>query len=212
LKKEKHRRDREFARRKIASQFLTSDSVRGLTKLAARSPFGPVWVSSNLFDERVHPALITVLMTRAVGTDMLGQLVLVDRTCLGVKNAFVMRPMSLAEVEVQVDSISRRGDSLQRCEPQVALSAIYHAIEYARTLGFSPHKDFEESLLGPRPTELLDTPMSTPPRPIYWSGPDDDVTGILQQLTSAVGEGNYQFVSLADQAPFDGFEPDQLPN
>jgi hypothetical protein len=120
--------------------------------------------------------------------------------------------MSLAEVEVQVDSISRRGDSLQRCEPQVALSAIYHAIEYARTLGFSPHKDFEESLLGPRPTELLDTPMSTPPRPIYWSGPDDDVTGILQQLTSAVGEGNYQFVSLADQAPFDGFEPDQLPN
>jgi len=200
LKKEKHRRDRELVRRKIASKVLPSNNVRELIKLAARSPFGPVWVSSNLFDEGTHPALITVLITRAVGTDMLCQVVLVDRTCLGVKNAFVMRPMSIAELEVQVESIGQRGDPLQRCEPLVAQSVVYHALEYARTLGFSPHHDFEESLVGPMPAELIDTPLSHPTRPIYWSGPDDNVPSILQQLAAAVGKGNYDFVSMMDQA------------
>ena len=212
LKREKHRRDRELARRKIASQSPSSQSARSLIKLAAQSTFGPFWVSSNLFDERPHPALITVLITRAVGADLLGQIVLVDRTCLGVKNAFVMRPMSPSEVEVQVKSISQRGDPLQRCEPLVAQSVVYHAIEYARTLGFSPHADFEESLLGPRPAELIDTPLSHPARPIYWSGPSDNVPSILRRLTAAVGKGNYDFVSMADQAPLDSFEPDDFMN
>jgi len=212
LKKAKHRRDRELVRRKIASQSPSSQSARGLIKLAAQSLFGPVWVSSSLFDERAHSALITVLITRAVGADLLGQIMLIDQTCLGVKNAFVMRPMSIAELEVQVKSIGQRGDPLQRCEPLVAQSVVYQALDYARNLGFSPHSDFEESLLGPRPAELLDTPLSHPARPIYWSGPDDNVPSILQRLTAAVGRGNYDFVSMADQAPLDSFEHDDLVN
>ena len=212
LKKEKHRRDRELARRKIASKVLPNHSVRELIRLAVQSPFGPAWVSSSMFDERTHPALITVIITRAVGADLLGQIILVDRTCLGVKNAFVMRPMSIAELEVQVESIGQRGDLLQRCEPLVAQSVVYQALDYARALGFSPHSDFEESLLGPRPAELIDTPLSHPARPIYWSGPDDNVPSILQRLTAAVGKGNYDFVSMADQAPLDSFEHEGLVN
>jgi len=121
--------------------------------------------------------------------------------------------MGIAELEIQVKKlIGQQGDPLQRCEPLVAQSVVYQALDYARALGFSPHSDFEESLMGPRPVDVLDTPMSHPTRPIYWSGPDDNVPSILQRLTVAVGKGNYDFVSMADQAPLDSFEHDDLVN
>jgi len=60
-----------------------------LLRLAASAPFGPCWVSKSLdeADEEAMPSLVTVVVTRRIRGQLLGEVVLVDRTCLGVKNA-----------------------------------------------------------------------------------------------------------------------------
>ena len=72
---------------------------------------------------------------------------------------------------------------------------MFHALDLAHSLGFGAHEDFEIALLEPRPETLLHTPLATPPKPIYISGPDDDVELILRRLEERVGPGNYQFAS-----------------
>jgi hypothetical protein len=66
---------------------------------------------------------------------------------------------------------------------------IFNAIDYAATLGFSPHRDFVAALVGPRPDTLLDTPLARPARPVFVPGPDDDVARIVRVLTAKVGTG-----------------------
>jgi hypothetical protein len=56
---------------------------------------------------------------------------------------------------------------------------IYHAIDYAISLGFAPHRDFVAGLIGERPSALLDTALARPERPLYVPGPDDNAQKIL---------------------------------
>jgi hypothetical protein len=117
----------------------------------------------------------------------------VDRTCLGVKNAFMMAPIRIHEVEDLVEEMSGSGQPLERTEPLVALSVIWNAIDYARALGFEPNADFEPRLI-PRPPELLRTPLAAVTRPHFISGPDDNVDFVVGQLVRAVGVGNFDAV------------------
>jgi hypothetical protein len=77
---------------------------------------------------------------------------------------------------------------MEDCEPLLAQSIVFHAVDYAAKLGFAPNQDFHEPLVGPRPVELLATPWASSERPLYIPGPDDNVARILHQLESAVGE------------------------
>jgi hypothetical protein len=67
-------------------------------------------------------------------------------------------------------------------------------VDYARRLGFKPHRDFVEALYGPRPAQLLPTPWHAEERPIYLAGPRDDAKRVCSRLDAAVGAGNYDFV------------------
>jgi hypothetical protein len=196
-KLEKHKKKREQARA-LARQRdggLPS-SASGLAKLARSGAFGPVWISDALFEDDASPALITVVVTRRLaGGLLLPEVVLVDRTCLGIKNAFVMPPTTEFELGARVAEMSERSDSLRPCEPLLAQSVVFHALDYAASLGFGPQADFEPALFEPRPAVLLDTPLAKPERPNYISGPDDDVPRILRQLAAASGPEGHLFSS-----------------
>jgi hypothetical protein len=198
-KLEKQKKKRDIARKKASGP--PPMGMKAMLQLARSSPFGPVWVGESLDELGEAPELVTVLVSRHIGGGkLLPELVLVDRTCLGVKNAFVMRPMSESELNETVREISEN-DPLRACEPSLAQSVVFHALDYARTLGFNPQRDFEPALFEPRPEPLLDTPFSRPERPMFVSGPDDDVVRVLKQLEASVGAGGYDF-AVADD---DGF-------
>ncbi|MCK6590109.1 MAG: hypothetical protein L6Q76_21270 [Polyangiaceae bacterium] len=124
---------------------------------------------------------------RAPGGALIPAIALVDRTCLGVKNGFVGRPGNTLDLMGYLDTLGRTHGGMEECDLLVAQSVLYHAIDFAHSLGFAPHHDFPEPLFGPRPEELLDTPYARPSRPIYASGPDDDAIKIIRQLRWAVG-------------------------
>ena len=187
----KHKKKREAASLKAreTTRFLFRPTSRELLRLAAGRPLGPAFMSSGWESgDPSLPELVSVIVTRrAPGQVLIGGLVLVDRTCLGVKNAMLLPPQTDLDLEERVALMGEKIGSLRRVEPLQAQSVVYHAIEYARSLGFAPHPDFPEALFGPRPAVLLDTPMARPERPFYVPGPDDDVKEVLARLGAALG-------------------------
>ena len=185
-KAEKHRKKREQVR-KAARKSEWLATTGSLVRLASAAPFGPCWVSSALeTGEEAMPSLITVVVTRNLpGGLLLPHVILVDRTCLGVKNALVAQPMD--EDTVLAVLIRRPEMPMSPCDLLVAQSVVYHAIDYARSLGFEPHRDFHPALIGKRPERLLDTPLAKPERPHFIAGPSDDAGRIMRQLERAIG-------------------------
>lgn len=63
-----------------------------LLRLAQSAPFGPGWISASFdaLDPKELPAIVTAVVTRRVRGLLLAELIVVDRTCLGVKNAMLL--------------------------------------------------------------------------------------------------------------------------
>jgi hypothetical protein len=180
--------------RKREAQFQGASLLR----LAQGAAFGPAWVSAALDepDADEAPALITVVVTRRVRGLLLAEIALVDRTCLGIKNAMLLPLLPEADLIERLAEFAQGAGEFRVCEPLEAQSVVFHALDYARSLGFAPHEDFEIALFEPRPDSLRATPLAKPQQPIYVSGPDDDVGMILDCLDQRVGPDNYRFLAV----------------
>jgi hypothetical protein len=124
---------------------------------------------------------------------------LVDHWCLGVKDAVPPRKMGIAEYQRMVVNSER-----QFSEPFVditleqAQAIVYGAVDYARSLGFEPHKDFNTKAqvhLGLRPDTLLPIEFGKDGQPFFMSGPYDDVDKVIKTLEASVGAGNFHFMT-----------------
>jgi hypothetical protein len=198
-KLEKKRKNRDEAKRKAATLVARQPSdIARLARSAVHEPFGPCFVSRT-WDDIDSPALVSVVMTRGQpGRRVVMVIALVDRTCLGVKDAFVREMPSSRDVPDFVDQVGVPHGGMLQVEPLIAQSVVFHAIDHARSLGFEPHRDFPAAFFGPRPAELATTPWHKPERPIYISGPHDNVFAITRRLTAAVGPEGYQRISERD--------------
>ncbi len=189
---EKHKKKRAAAQKAShASSASNTPASAAIIRLAASRPFGPAFMSMSWREASAAvPALVAVVITRDLGDGCyLPAICLVDRTCLGVKNAFVAVPMSRAKLSGLLDqSRTAAGDELEEVSVLEAHSVLFHAIDYARSLGFSPHRDFPAEVVGQRPLSLLDTPLAHPARPIYVPGPADDIPRITRMLAAAEGQ------------------------
>jgi hypothetical protein len=191
-KQEARRKQREQAR--LQAQAVAQASAARAESAPVRrfeAAFGTCWVSDG-WDDTDEPDLVGVVVTRKLADGrVLPGFALVDRTCLGVKEGFAGKPLPPDEVSTFVARIGLPHGGMVECEPLVAQSIVFHALDYARKLGFAPHADFPAELFEPRPSQLRDTPWCAPERPLYLAGPYDDAHAVLQQLTAAVGEGNF---------------------
>lgn len=191
-KREKQKKKREAV--KVAQRRRPPPPTgKQLIAEASEAEFGPCWVSSAIWDVS-ELALVTVVVTRKLPGDvLLPQIVLVDRTCLGIKDAAVMPVSSKEELWARLGDFSEQ-DPLEPCEPLFAQSVVFNALDYSERLGFSPHRDFEPKLFGPRPESLMDTPLADAPKPMYAPGPDDDFLRIVNRLQASVGEHGYDIL------------------
>src|SRR6185437_6698585 len=205
----KRKKKRENAQRKARPAPLGTSQAE-LVREAALLPQGPAFLSGGWKStDEGAPQLVTAVVTRvAPGGILIPSIALVDRTCLGIKNAFLATPTSRANLDAWLDRIAAAHGSVEEADLLTVQSIVYHAVDYARSLGFEPHRDFPEPLFGPRPDTLLDTPLARPARPVYVRGPEDDPVRILAQLTRAVGEGNFDFV-VGGPPTFDEEEEDE---
>lgn len=204
-KLEKNKKKRSLAQKRAAGP--PPLGLNAMLRAASTAPFGPVFVGESIDTVEPIPGLVTVLVSRQIERGrLLPEVVLIDRTCLGVKNAFLMEPSSEIELLEIVRDLSE-SEPLRACDPAFAQSVVFHALDYARSLGFDPHRDFEPALFEPRPDPLLDTPLARPERPFYEPGTQDDIDSILGRLEASVGVSGFDFAT-ADGGVYRGDELD----
>lgn len=125
---------------------------------------------------------------------------LLDVYCLGVKDA--LKPARLHERELPgiLRSYFGAWDSPPVVAPiELARELVFGAEQYARALGFAPHRDFElaRGHLGSWDGHSA-IRFGRDGVPYYTQGPHDDPGPILRTLDKAVGPGNYHYVVEAD--------------
>jgi hypothetical protein len=196
-KKEKARKRRELLKKQARAETLRRERAGELlVRSAASAPFGPCWLSLGWDDEQ-DAALVSALVTRRLGDGrLLPATALVDRTCLGLKDGFLDEPLLRSELDVLCERLGAAHGGMVECEPITVQSVVFHAIDYARRLGFEPHPDAPLALFGPRPQALLPTPWCAEERPLYVAGAHDDVDAILARLTAVVGPTGFDFVDF----------------
>jgi hypothetical protein len=188
-KLEKKKKQRLAAQREARAS-NAAPTPNAIVRLAADAPFGPAFMSAAWKDaDETNPALLSVIVSKALsdGT-FVASMCLVDRTCLGIKNAYTTSPISRAALEDMATRLREaHPEGVDTVSALEAQSVIFNALDYAASIGFAPHRDFVPALVGPRPDALLETPLARPERPVFMPGPDDDVERIVHVLTSKVG-------------------------
>lgn len=143
------------------------------------------------------PGMAIVTVTRSPGFNrFLVCTYLVDYWCLGVKDASGPRKYNRSEYEritaLYYDSFIGGSEKISLTQAQ---SLVWGSIEYAETLGFKPHHDFEKAKehLGEWDGELK-LEFGKDGKPFYTSGPYDNSASIINTLNKSVGEGNYEYM------------------
>ncbi len=179
---------------------ITARPVGGMA-IAARWPVHEALVSRGWAEVN---ALATVLIARRSpnsGKVAVASL-LVDLACLGVKGAQVRLHKSVAEYQsgLRAHIVSR-----QVMEPisfDLAAKIVLTGLDYAADLGFKPDPVFAQAapLLDGADPNADPTPVHTggpEGKPFFINGPYDNVEKVIDQLTRAVGAGNFNVLISA---------------
>ena len=176
---------------------LAAKPVGGIA-LAAKWPVHEVLLSQGWEQEAV---LITILVARRSPTSnkVAAGLFLVDLACLGVKSAQVKLFAGPAEYQAGLRAHALRIQPLAPADFNLAAKIIATGLEYATNLGFKPDPVFAQAqhLLSGADPAACATPVPTggpEGKPFFVSGPHDDPRRIVNQLTRAVGEGNFHYL------------------
>lgn len=127
---------------------------------------------------------------------------LIDVWCLGVKDALGPRRVDERELPELVRSYFAAYDAPPVAAPiELARELTLGAAEYARQLGFAPHRDFERARdhLGrwSGPTAIT---FGRDGKPMFMQGSRDDAGRVLRTLEERVGRGNFHFMASTGPA------------
>jgi len=121
---------------------------------------------------------------------------LLDVWCLGIKDAMPSRTVDKKIYKEVAESLF----NLFPGKPQEitladAQGIIFSACEYAESLGFKPHRDFEKtrSHIGEW-DRTIRIECGRNGKPFYVNGPYDNPQKIIETLNKSVGEGNFEFI------------------
>ncbi|MBE9227833.1 DNA-binding response regulator [Phormidium sp. LEGE 05292] len=125
---------------------------------------------------------------------------LLDYWCLGLKDTIGPKDFNSSKyLEFVQNSYMNFPQGYQEITLEQAQAIVFGAIDYAKSLGFSPHRDFEQSRthLGEWNGESK-LKFGRAGRPFYISGPYDNFQRVISTLEKSAGVGNFDY--------FGGFE------
>jgi len=144
--------------------------------------------------------IIQVLIARRSSRGEIGAaFMLIDLACLGLKNGATLRLPTLEAFELGIRDRMAENQELVACSPDLVAHIAGAAREYAQKLGFKPHPDALNVLeyLGEVHPETITekVPLGGPDgKPLFMSGPNDNVDRVVRTLEASVGVGNFEMV------------------
>lgn len=168
-------------------------------RMASRWPLASCLMSTNWTD---RGALVQLVLMRRRSSDDSSEpgavgVFLADLGCLGIKNAFA-RYMSMTEHEALLDHLFDTA-SFEQVSPDLALKVLVAARDYASSLGFAPHPDSKAPLMLLHDADPARAGESIPVggpdgKPLFVSGPDDDVPRVVSQLSARLGPDGFDYI------------------
>ena len=129
-------------------------------------------------------------------------LFLVDTYCLGIKDSYLIK-----EFDLEAFREDERQHDYQTISPAKALKLISKSIEYARGIGFEPHRDALTCSLifsdvdATECTEEFE--FGSDGKPLYTNGPRDsrERQVMIMKTLAKLGDGNYHFLLGGPDGP-----------
>lgn len=192
--------ERKKAKRKEKHKQLIKQKNRGLAELladaAAKAPVLDSFISEDAWDEGMGYVIISREL--ADGHIAVANF-LVDRYCLGVKNAFGTLMTKGEYIEGMIGKLESRF-VLIKVAPATARKFVEDAVEYARDLGLPPHPDYTRAKpifgdIDPAESEE-DFEFGHDGKPYFIAGPHDTPERcyqILSVLEQACGRDGFHF-------------------
>jgi hypothetical protein len=182
---------------------------KAILRQAARWPLLGCWVNKDWRDPEKLNQVVVARRDPHTGKVVTG-VVLLDRACLGAKNAFVANFATAAEFRKELLGHIRQVQELIEIELNLAAAIIKAGIDYAAQFGFRPHADYREAaiLLGAADPDAVTEEIAvggSEGKPLYVSGPYDNPEKIMAQLRRKVGPDGFHFVH-AIGGSLEGFE------
>ncbi|NUQ66162.1 MAG: hypothetical protein HUU20_27175 [Pirellulales bacterium] len=194
-KLEKRKAKQKSERRQLARR--NEGGLPAKLKQAAAAPFLHCFTTDTLWSQGMGQVLVS---RQLPGGQVAFGAFLVDRYCMGVKNAFANVVPRLRYQEGMYDKLAAR-DTLVPLEPASARKLVEGAVQYALDLGISPHPDYRVARLifgdieADASTE--DFEFGKDGKPLFISGPNDGPARcqqILRTLENRCGHGGFHFM------------------
>ncbi len=191
-KKRQAKNARNKARSKLRkkNQHSPSASERTLIQIALRNPLQTCMEAGDL-----ETGMVSIIATRAAGLSTLMAGFVVDLKCLGIKDCFI-KLFSKAETNLKMSNYQMQG--CHEKTPEYAKKLLQQAVDYARSIGFEPHRDYKYAALM---FEEFDSStcedefeFGMDGKPYYMQGPHDTpnrVAAIIKTLEKNHGENFY---------------------
>jgi hypothetical protein len=203
----KRRSERRQSARQVSA--WSPRDVLAHVRQARTYPIEGCWIMPG-WEE--HGMAVIVVARRQTNGNIVYGTYMVDYYCLGLKNTFFNADIPAGRFRRVILPEVMQDNEPQEISPALAHEIIYGAIEYARQYGFRPQRDYRRSQY------ILDPPGTHPVtgtiefgfegKPLFVSGPYDNVDAILRQLERTAGEGNFHYMVGLDGPPSDEWEID----
>lgn len=197
----KRSKQKAAAQHKAHVSALAPQSSPAIIRNAREYPLYECLISASW--EKDEPGLVEIVLARQQPDgDICCAVYLVDKYCLGVKDAFAKANFSRSRYQSEVRDGIFAHSKPKKCPLELAHQMIYASIEYAAQFGFEPHKDFAiaQNLLLPRGElpEPYKLTFGKDGKPFYIAGPRDNAQRIMRQLEKTAGTGNYNYLVALD--------------
>ena len=167
--------------------------------MARQMPVQGAWVQQSWQEQ----GFARILIARLQPNDniLFGEYI-VDYFCLGVKDSSTASNIRSDLFFNEVIPRLYSGTPPLDIEANLAHEVVWGAVEYAKELGFEPHRNFRDS------QRVLDPPDALPRdgaidfgyqgRPLYIPAPGDNQAGVIRRLIESVGLGNFYYMPRGD--------------
>lgn len=197
------KRERREARRKAKRKEIRASqaSLGGLTSQLHRAAEWPVmecWVNATWENPEDLSQVVVARRNPATGEGW-AALCLVDRACLGGKNANAMPFASSAEFRAQILNSVKKTQDMVQVDFNLAAAIVQAGLDYAASLGFKPHRDYKyaQILLKGADVSAVKEEIAVggkDGKPFFIAGPYDNVDKILRHLTERLGPDGFIYL------------------
>lgn len=197
--------ERMTAKRKKQKAQQRSYPVLGRTaqlRQAASWPVMECWVNRDWKDPMQLNQVVVARRDPSTGVIVAAGF-LVDRACLGVKNALVTCIATVGEYRDRFLAGFSEQQEMIRVSVNLAAAIVKAGLDYAASLKFRPHRDYAAAailLCDADPTAITETiPVGGPEgEPYFIAGPNDDPDRIMAHLNQMYGSEGFGFSAPID--------------